>query len=53
MKDQRRKEARPARARISIRDDWPAAVIGVGVIAATIWTGIIGWGLVEILTLVF
>ncbi len=45
--------ARPDGMRISVRDCWPAVVIAMGLIASAIWTGIIGWGLVAILALVF
>ena len=48
-----RNVARLARARISLGECWPVPVIAVGLIATTIWVGILGWGLVEILALVF
>jgi hypothetical protein len=43
--------ARPAKARISVGDYWPAAVIAVGLVASAVWIGIIGWVLEAILVL--
>jgi len=45
--------APPEGVTISVGDYWPVAAIAIGVIATAIWIGIIGWGAVVILSLVF
>ena len=53
MNVHKRNDARPARVRLSVKDNWPVAVITAGLILTAIWTVMIGWAAMEILTLIF